>query len=77
MHSPLLSAALQNSLTAALCHCKYTFEDLLITSLLSAYFAEQCEVHFTKASAALHWWWVTDHLYDYTGRCNFTDTSLL
>ncbi|KAA6416564.1 MAG: hypothetical protein FRX49_13455 [Trebouxia sp. A1-2] len=30
MHSPLLSAALQNNLTAALCHCNYTYEDLLI-----------------------------------------------
>ena len=32
---PLLSAALQNSLTAALCQCNYTYEDLLIIQVCS------------------------------------------
>ncbi|DBA88290.1 TPA: hypothetical protein ACH3X1_016550 [Trebouxia sp. C0004] len=29
MYSPMLRAALENRLTAALCHCKYTYESLL------------------------------------------------
>ncbi len=35
MHSPLLSAALENRLTAALCHCNYTHEDLLFIQVCS------------------------------------------
>ncbi len=35
MSLPLSSAALQNRLTAGLCHCVYTYEDLLFTQVCS------------------------------------------
>ncbi len=33
LHSTLSSAALQNRLTACMCHCKYTYEGLLLTQV--------------------------------------------
>ena len=59
MPSPLFSAALQNSLTAALCHWNYTHEDLLIIQVCSDPTPMHCNTGFGKMhspllSAALH-----------------------
>ncbi|DBB03040.1 TPA: hypothetical protein ACH3X1_000018 [Trebouxia sp. C0004] len=35
IQSPLLSAAVQSRLTAGLCHCNHTYEDLLIIQVCS------------------------------------------
>ena len=40
--SPLFVAALQTRLTAALCHCKYTYGDLLCTQSYSDATPKQC-----------------------------------
>ena len=47
MHSPLSSAALQNSLTACMCHCKYTYEGLLFTQVCN----DPAPMHCTLALA--------------------------
>ena len=48
LHSPLLSAALQNSLTAALCHCNYTYEDLVNIQVCSDPPPMHCNTVFGK-----------------------------
>jgi len=50
-HFPLLSAALQNSLTAALCHCIYTYEDLLIMQAVAHH---QCTAALLLAKCTRH-----------------------
>ena len=44
MHSPLPSAALQNSLTAGLCFCFDTFEGLLFIQVYSDPTPRQCSI---------------------------------
>ena len=50
LHSLLLSAALQNSLTAALCHCNYTYEDLLTIQVCS----DPPPMHYSTALGKMH-----------------------
>ena len=45
---PLLSAAVQNRLTAGLCHCKYTYGQLLFRQVCSSPTAVQCHPAFGK-----------------------------
>ena len=66
------SAALQNRLTASLCHGKYTYGDLLFIHVCSEPTEMQCstgpgKMHFSLFSAALQ------NLH----RCNCSDTSML
>ena len=54
----LSHAALQNRLTACLCHCNYTYEDLLLTQVCSDPPQKHCspgfgKLHSTLSSAAL------------------------
>ena len=42
MHSPVLSAALQDRLAAGLYHCKYTYEDMLFIQVFRGPIAEHC-----------------------------------
>ncbi len=58
VHFPLFSAALQNRLTAGLCHCKNTFGDLLSMQVCSDTTPMQCSTgqgkkHFPLFSSAL------------------------
>ncbi len=58
MHSPLLRAALENRLTAGLCHCNYTYADLLFIQVGSEPTEMHCstglgKMHFPLFSAAL------------------------
>ena len=50
--SPLFSAALQNRLTAALCHCKYTYIDLLF--IQCAMMQHQCTAALVRAEQLPH-----------------------
>ena len=45
---PLLGAAVQNRLTAGLCHCNYTYGDWLFRQVCSGPTAEQCHTAFGK-----------------------------
>ena len=49
MHSPVLSAAVENSLTAGLCHCKYTC-DLLFTQVCS----DPAPLHCNTGQGKMH-----------------------
>ena len=53
MHSPLFSAALQNRLTAGLCHCNYTYGDLLFIQVCSE--PAQCTAALIWAKCILHY----------------------
>ncbi len=58
MHSPLLSVALQNRLTAGLCDCNYTYGDLLFIQVCSDPKTLHCstgqgKMHFQLLSVAL------------------------
>ena len=58
MRSPLLSAALQNRLAAAWCHCKYTYRHLLFIPVCSDPHPKRCstaqsKLHSPLLSAAL------------------------
>ena len=58
VHLPLFSAALQNRLTAGLCHCNHTYGDLLSIQVCSEptpmhFSTGQGKVHFPLLSAAL------------------------
>ena len=74
---PPLSAALQNSLTAALCHCNYTYEDLLIIQVCSDTTLMHCStvlgnMLFPLLSAALQ-----KRLTAALCHCNYTHEDLL
>jgi hypothetical protein len=58
MHFSLFSAAQQHRLTAGLCHCSYTYGDLLSTQVCSDTTEMHCstgqgKLHFSLFSAAL------------------------
>ena len=53
MHSPLTSAAVQNRLPAGLCHCKYTYEDLLFIQLCSDPAPVHCNIVLGKKQSPL------------------------
>ncbi len=77
MHSPLLTAALQYRLTAALCHCIYTYGDLLFIQVCSDPTPEHCNTVFCKwhspvLSAALQ-----DRLAAGLYHCKYTYEDLL
>ena len=48
MHSPLSSAALQNRLTACLCHCNHTYEYLLLTQVCTDPPPMHCSTDYDK-----------------------------
>ena len=50
---PLLTAAVQNRLTAGLCCCKYTYGDLLFPQVCSGATPVQCQSAFGKAQLPL------------------------
>ena len=50
MHSPLFSGALQNRLTASLCHCNYTYGDSLFIQVCS----EATEMHYNTGKGKMH-----------------------
>ncbi len=77
MHAPLFSGALQNRLTAGLCECSYTSEDLLFIQVCSG----PPEMHYSTGlgrmqsplfSAALQ-----NRLTAGLGDCNYTYGDLL
>ena len=53
MHSSLLSAAVQNRLTAGLCCCKYTYGDLLFIQVCSGPTPVECHTAFGKMHSSL------------------------
>ncbi len=53
IHAPLLSAAVQSRLTAALCHCNYTYEDLLFIQVCRAPTPVHCNTAFGKMQSPL------------------------
>ncbi len=53
MQAPLLNAALQEMFTTGLCHCHYTYEDLLITQLISDPTPIHCSTALGKMQALL------------------------
>ncbi len=50
IYSPLFTAALQNRLTAGLCHCKYTHRYLLFIQV----FSEPTEMHCSTSQDEIH-----------------------
>jgi len=77
IHLPLSSAALQNSLTACLCHCNYTHKDLLFIQVCSDPIAMHCstgqgKLHSPLFSAALQ-----NRLPAGLGHSNYTYGDLL
>ena len=50
LHSPLISVALQNGLTAGLCHCNYTHGDLLLLQVCN----DPAEMHCSTAQGKMH-----------------------
>ena len=77
MQSPLFSAALQNRLTACLCHCNCTYEDLLLTQVCSDPPTMHCstgsgQIHLPLSSAALQ-----NRLTASLCHCNYTYEELL
>ncbi len=53
MQSPLLSAAVQSRLTAALCHCNYTYEVLLFIQESSDPTPMHCNTSLGKMQSPL------------------------
>ena len=53
LDSPLFSAALQNSLTADLCHCNYTYGDLLFIQMCNDTTAMHCNTGQGKVDSPL------------------------
>ena len=77
MHFPLSTAALQNRLTTGLCHCNYTYEDLLLMQVCSDPPPMHCstclgKMHSTLSSAALQ-----NRLTTGLCHCNYTYEDLL
>ncbi len=77
MHFPLSTAALQNRLATGLCHCNYTYEDLLLMQVYSDPPPMHCiagfgKMHSTLSSAALQHRLTTGLCH-----CNYTYEDLL
>ena len=75
--STLSSAALQNRLTTGLCHCNYTYEDLLLMQVCSDPPPMHCstclgKMHFPLSTAALQ-----NRLTTGLCHCNYTYEDLL
>ena len=77
LHSPLSSAALQNRLKGCLCHCNYTYEDLLLIQVCNDPPPMHCSfdfgnLHSPLSSAALQY-----RLTACLCHCNYTYEDLL
>ena len=77
MQSPLLSAAVQSRLTAALCHCNYTYEDLLFIQESSDPTPVHCNTAFDKMQSPLLSVAVQNRLTEALCHCNYTYEVLL
>ena len=73
----LFSAALQNRLKAALCHCNYTYGDLLFLQVLSDATAKQCSTDQGKMACLMFSAALQNRFKAALSHCNYTYRDLL